>query len=374
MKKLYDTKLNQIFGVGNFFGGKINLSRKKFIISYLLGLIMSRSVQFSEVAAHLNEEVELESNVRRIERFFKEFECDFVGFARLLMSCYPCNTYKLCIDRTNWRFGNQNINVLCLTIEYQGIGIPILFELLDKKGNSSQDERVNLLDKFIAIFGSTGIQTLIGDREFIGENWYNYLIDKGIKFHIRIPKSHYIGIGDEQLKGSDLLDKYGAGFHLNIEISGMKLNFACKKSKNKKGEDDPLLILTNDDKSDPFQTYRKRWSIETFFQSLKKRGFNLENTHLKCLKKLKKLFLMVAIAFVMCLTIGIFRNDTHKKIKVKKHGYKANSFARNGLNIIRNAINKRNKCFTIFEQLADDFIFVISGFFNLKKKRYKNVG
>lgn len=374
MKKLYDTKLSQIFELGNFFTKKINLSRKKFIISYLLGLVMSRNVHFCEVAAHMNEEVDSESNVRRIERFFKDFEVDFVGFAKLLMSCFPCKTYKLCIDRTNWQFGEQNINVLCLTLEYQGVGIPILFDLLDKKGNSDQQERIDLLSKFIEIFGSDGIQTLIGDREFIGENWHKYLIEKGIKFHIRIPKSHYIGIGDEELKGSDLLEKYGAGFHKDIEISGMKLHFACKKSKNKKGEDDPLLILTNDAVADPFKTYRKRWSIETFFQSIKKRGFNIENTHVKCLKKLKKLFLMVCVAFVMCLTIGIFRNDITKKIAVKKHGYKANSFARKGLNIIRNAINKRNKSIAVFEAFADDFIFVISGFFNIKNPNYKNVG
>ncbi len=84
MKKLYDANLNKIFSLGNFFEKKINLSRKKFIISYLLGLIVGRNVQFCEVAARMNEEVEVESNIRRIERFFKYFEVGFVGFAKLL--------------------------------------------------------------------------------------------------------------------------------------------------------------------------------------------------------------------------------------------------------------------------------------------------
>ena len=157
MKKLYDANLIRIFDLGNFFAGKtqkkMNLSRKKFIMSYLMGLIMSRSVHFCEVANHMNEEVEPESNVRRIERFFKDFEVDFTGFAKLLMCCFPCQRYKLCIDRTNWQFGDQDINVLCLTLNYQGIGIPILFELLDKQGNSNQEERIDLFKKFIKIFG-----------------------------------------------------------------------------------------------------------------------------------------------------------------------------------------------------------------------------
>ncbi len=69
MKKLYDANLNRLFPLSNFFEKKTNLSRKKFIISYLLGLIMGRNVQFCEVAARINEEVEVESNIRRIERF-----------------------------------------------------------------------------------------------------------------------------------------------------------------------------------------------------------------------------------------------------------------------------------------------------------------
>ena len=168
--------------------------------------------------------------------------------------------------------------------------------------------------------------------------------------------------------------KYEEGFHKNITIAGFQLHFACKHYKGKKKEEDPLLILTNDPNLDPFETYRKRWSIETFFQSIKKRGFDLEQTHVKCLKKLKKLFLMVCLAFVICVTIGSLRHDTQKKIKTKNHGYKANSFARNGLNIIRNAINKRNINLELFTSFTDDLYFVISSFVFLKSLHKKNVG
>ena len=374
MKKLYDANLHRIFESNVFSGKKINLSRRKLIVSYLLGLIMSRSVHFCEVANHMNEEVDAASNERRIERFFKDFELNFVDFAKLLMSFFPCKTYELCIDRTNWQFGNQDVNVLCLTLHYQGLGIPILFELLDKKGNSNQQERIDLLGKFIEIFGKEGINTIIGDREFIGDIWWKYLIDNKINFHIRIPKSHYIGIGEEILKAEELLGKYGEGFHKNIMIAGFELHFACKFYKGKKKEEDPLLILTNDAIREPFQTYRKRWSIETFFQSIKKRGFDLEKTHLKCLKKLKKLFLMVSLAFVICLTIGNLRHDVQKKIPTKKHGYKANSFARNGLNIIRQAINKRSIDFSLFTEFTDDLYLVFTAFTALKLIPRKNVG
>ena len=44
------------------------------------------------------------------------------------------------------------------------------------------------------------------------------------------------------------------------------------------------------------QLYRKRWTIETVFQSFKERGFDLESTHLQSIPKLKKLIALESIA------------------------------------------------------------------------------
>ena len=53
------------------------------------------------------------------------------------------------------------------------------------------------------------------------------------------------------------------------------------------------------------QFYLKLWTIETCFQNLKKRGFNLESTHIKCLNKLKKLMALVSIAYSFCVSLGV---------------------------------------------------------------------
>lgn len=46
-----------------------NLSRKKFVVSFILAMIKSRKVQFSEIAYHLNDEVKSASNETRIQDF-----------------------------------------------------------------------------------------------------------------------------------------------------------------------------------------------------------------------------------------------------------------------------------------------------------------
>ena len=75
--------------------------------------------------------------------------------------------------------------------------------------------------------------------------------------------------------------------------------------------------------------------IEAFFQNLKRRGFDLESTHLRSLEKLSKLVGLVSLAYAFCVNVGLYYHEKVQPIKTKNHGYKANSFARYGLNQLR---------------------------------------
>ena len=108
-----------------------------------------------------------------------------------------------------------------------------------------------------------------------------------------------------------------------------------KKVKDKAGNLDYLIVLTNTLANKALFMYAYRWSIEVFFQSIKGRGFNLEDSHLKCLSKIKKLFAFVCIAFAICTSAGLEYHKKIKKIPTKKHQYKAKSFFRKGMDIIR---------------------------------------
>ena len=102
------------------------------------------------------------------------------------------------------------------------------------------------------------------------------------------------------------------------------------------------------------QLYRRRWTIEACLQSLKGRGFDLGSTHLKeDLAKLKKLVALVSMAFGRCVSLGIHQHERVKKFKVKKHGYKTNSFFRHGLNTIREMLKKNEQTWQLF---IDKFI------------------
>ena len=80
--------------------------------------------------------------------------------------------------------------------------------------------------------------------------------------------------------------------------------------------------------------YKQRWQIETLFRGLKSSGFNLEDTHVTDLERLEKLFSLTMIAFVWCYKIGDYLDENVKKITIKKHGRRAVSVFKHGLDYL----------------------------------------
>ena len=52
------------------------------------------------------------------------------------------------------------INILLLAVVWHGVAIPVLWETLDKKGNSNTGERMVLLELFRETFPEVHIETL----------------------------------------------------------------------------------------------------------------------------------------------------------------------------------------------------------------------
>ena len=79
-----------------------------------------------------------------------------------------------------------------LGISYKNIAFPLMFKMLDKRGNSNTAERIALINDFISWFGSDCIDCLLADREFVGKEWIAFLNDNGIAYHIRIRENFMV--------------------------------------------------------------------------------------------------------------------------------------------------------------------------------------
>ena len=335
-----------------------NLARKKFVVLFVLSMIKTRSVQFCEVAQALNDEVKASSNEVRIQDFFREVSLDYEQVALLLAMFLPKRgKVTLCIDRTEWDFGKCQVNILMIIVRCRHISIPLYWELLDNNScNSNTDDRIDLLKKCIQLLGGR-IGLFLGDREFIGHRWLKFLKDQGIRFCVRVPRHHkitrQIGLNEHTHTLEQLLQDRKTLYLGGCRVDGIWGNVYVKVLK-----DGDLLFLFGTAKVEFLaQLYKKRWRIECFFQNVKKRGFDLESTHLRDLDKLKKLLALVSIAYAVVANVGLHQHLRAKAIAIKNHGYKENSFSRRGIDIVREGLRKVWKLnFQLFLDLVIRFL------------------
>ena len=99
----------------------------------------------------------------------------------------------------------------------------------------------------------------------------------------------------------------------------MKVFFASKVIQSKGRRDSHLYIVSNRfSGKEALKLYQKRWGIEQLFSHLKKRGFDLEATHMTNAAKLEKLFALVTLAFLFSFGWGCHLRATRKVTKALK--------------------------------------------------------
>ena len=183
---LFDTLLTH-------FGKTINLARIKFLSKMLKAIVILRTVNFAKLATAFGGKADALSSMRHIQRFMANYDLDLSLVARLIFKLLPHKRpYILSMDRTNWQFGSFDINALVLAVTYQGVAFPLPFRLLPKKGNSNTQERIDLMERYIALFGKSSIDCLVADREFVGGHWIGWLNDNRIRYHIRIRENFWV--------------------------------------------------------------------------------------------------------------------------------------------------------------------------------------
>jgi len=312
-----------------------HLSRQKFISQFIIALLKSRNVQFCEVAQHLNDAVKVASNETRIQDFFREVDLNYLVLAQLLLRLLPATgKLRLCLDRTEWDFGRCQVNILLVTVGRGDFQVPLYWELLDNRsGNSSAADRIALLSACVQVLGKDRIGLVVGDREFVGHGWLNWLREKRLPFLMRLPKHHQLTFvsGRRQAVATLGLAVGEQRHFLHCQVDGV-WGQAWVKSL---ADNEFLFLFATPGLRSLAQLYARRWTIEQCFQNLKGRGFNLEATHLRCRHKLRKLVALVSLAYALCLSVGTMAHEKIKPIPRKNHGYRATSLSRYGLNLLR---------------------------------------
>jgi hypothetical protein len=308
-------------------GGTWHEARIECLMEMLRGILTAQSINTARLAARMSGKVQFESHAQRIRRFLAEQVFDWVVIGRLMLKIAGVaakNKFVVAVDRTNWDFGKTAINFLVISVVVCGVGVPVVWKQLGKKGNSQTGERLDLLERFLKIVPASQIAVFLADREFIGKTWFKALQKRRIPYAIRVRNNQFVTLTDGRriqisALAKDLKNQKPRTWQ-NINLDGVPCALSLKRLSDK----DLLAVVSFglQPSADPLETYRQRWAIELCFACLKTKGFDIESTHLRASDRLEKMFAIASMAAAAALAAstndnkvqtGKRKNPTRKK-------------------------------------------------------------
>ena len=104
------------------------------MVLFICSLCKVQTVCFESLAAAFDHTAHKDLSLRRIQRFMADYVLDINLIAKLIFSLLPHKPpYTLTMDRTNWKCGSKDINVLVLAVCYRGVAFPLLFSMIPKR-------------------------------------------------------------------------------------------------------------------------------------------------------------------------------------------------------------------------------------------------
>lgn len=308
----------------------------KFIARFVEALLKTRTSNLVKIAQAIDSPAEADSVYRQIQRFLKNENQVSIDYLKLLRLR---GKLKILIDRTEWKFGETWVNILTLSVAYKQVAIPVLWEVVNRKGNATAAQHTALLKRFVAEFGAAPIERVYADREFGAYQLFAYLIGEGIDFHIRLKTSHK-SAGKSFLKiWKNVSERVKLRGKVKIEVFGLEV-FVSLIKYQKGGQTEYLIVASCQKNKYAIEEYKTRWQIETMFGCLKSRGFNFEETHLTQPEKIGKLLMLLGLGLCLAMLMGEFQVEVLKKaeMKIKKNKRYAKSLFRIGLDALQNLL------------------------------------
>jgi hypothetical protein len=314
-----------------------NKARINFLAKFLIALIQVKTINLAQVSSVMSGRAKHESHYKRIQRFLRFFNLPFAEVARFVIALIGVNPpFVITIDRTDWYLGETPLNVLLLGIAYQGISLPLLWTILEKKGCSDTNERIALIEDYTRLFGIETIDFICADREFIGVDWLAFLCRERIRFRLRIKENIRVANSRHQkmVAARNLFRTQKAGRAVLLSGARQVLGQRLFVMGMRRGDGEYVIVVSTEQTDRLLSEYARRWEIETLFGCLKTRGFCLEATHVTDKERLRKLVALMALAFCWAYRVGEWLTQT-KGLKIKKHGRLAKSIFRHGFDHLR---------------------------------------
>jgi hypothetical protein len=283
-----------------------------------------------------NTQVDSRSHYQRLKRWLWQEKASpgmWIQIVKASVSLLSGQTDCFIIDGSSWTSGGLTYHFLTLSVLYQGVSVPIWWLELGRLGQSSQWHRQLLLRSALRLLNLRG-KVLVGDREYIGVDWFAALKRAGIDVVIRLRVSDYQASIEAAGKSITKLENKAKGqlgrvMWQSFALHSETYTFVIVAYRNRSGKEEFLRLITTLTPAEAVERYQQRYRIESMFKHLKSNGFDLEALHLEYGYKIRLMMAVVVLAYTLAVVYGLA--DFKHKVKCKKHGSPEMSVFRWGL-------------------------------------------
>lgn len=287
-------------------------------------VLMTQSVNTSELSSVLPREIDDESKYRYINRNLSNPK---VKVSDVMGSYIPEVAYKIydeegmvCLSVDQSIIGN-GFEMLMVSMRLGDRAIPVLYKVVETKGAIGFAIQEQLLDEVYELMPKDISIMLLGDRFYGTSALVSWCQKHGWQYRLR-------------LKGNLIFEKEGwvvsVGKMAETGIRNLE-GFCFNKTDIKtnigmlhdKGHKEPWIIAMDAKPTrEATMEYKKRWSIESMFSDLKSRGFNIGETKLEDAGRIERMLMILSIALLWAVSTGMaLMLKNPPKTKSKKNSF-----------------------------------------------------
>lgn len=307
----------------------------------------------------LEEDIDVESKVKKVKRFLKskytDYQSFFLPFITSLLAGFA-TTPRLLIVIDGSVVGNGCMASV-VSVVYGKRSIPLAWLVCkQKKGHMEVHLHQEVLIQVASLLPAGPEIVLLGDGEFDSVALQEFAHLRGWKYVLRTAKNSCIETqnGDQFHLGNCYPDATQDHFWLpEVYFSEQRYGVVNCVVWHQQIYENPIYLVCNiEDAREAMSLYKNRFSIETIFGDIKSRGFNLQKVRVSNPEMLQNLLIVVCLAFLIVFTLGV--NKTQVKISriMRKDRVEAYSIFQVGLKIAKYIIENQ---LDIFYKLKNIF-------------------
>lgn len=278
----------------------------------MTGLIRSKSSNFEQIGSKSGAQAKLPSRVKQIQRFVKNqhvaCETHFMPFIQIVIASLELIEFRLSIDSSQVGRGCM---LLTIGLVYKQRVIPLVWLVYKgKKGHSSAEKQLALLEQLIALLPENASVILTGDAEFDGTevvswllahpNW-DYAVRTAKNILVRAPHSHLQHPLEEIAPPPGESQLLTSLYFTQQEVGPVNIAFLWNEK-----EAEPIYLVTSAQTLKETQTwYRRRFKIETLFSDAKSRGFGLDKSGIRHPERMARFVIAVFLAYIWMIYLGV---------------------------------------------------------------------